>query len=233
LLWIHGGGYIMGNLVIDNYSLKRMCEATNCVIVAVDYRLAPENPYPDGLEDCYAALKWTARSGDQLHIDKTKIAIGGGSAGGGLAAALALLARDRNEIKIAFQLLVYPMLDCRNITPSSYAIEDPRTWNREKNLFAWDAYLGKLAGKDVIPPYASPSLAKDLSGLPPAYVSVGDLDLFLDETIDYAQRLLQAGVPTEFHIYPGAIHGFDGNEETTIAKRAIAEKKHAIMKALF
>lgn len=232
LLWIHGGGYIAGNLEIDDYSMKQICLKAECVIVAVNYRLAPENPFPAPLEDCYAALKWMAGENCNLNIDKSRIAIGGGSAGGGLAAGLAILARDRAEVKIIFQMLIYPMLDCRNISPSSYAITDPRTWDREKNIFGWNAYLGSAAGSADISPYASPSCAKDLSGLPPAYIAVGELDLFLDEDIDYAQGLLQAGISTELHVYPGATHGFDGMANATVSKRYIQERDDAIQRAL-
>jgi acetyl esterase/lipase len=232
LLWIHGGGYIMGNYTLDDYSAKKMCVDTNCIIVSVDYRLAPEYPFPAAIEDCYAALKWTADKSVQLGIDKQRIGIGGGSAGGGLAAGLALITRDRHEIDIVFQLLIYPMIDDRNITPSSHAIDDPRAWDREKNLFAWKTYLGESAKDGEVSPYAAASRAKDLSGLPPAFIGVGELDLFVDENIEYAQRLIQAGVSTELHVYPGATHGFDSMENASVAKRFTAERNKAIIKAL-
>ena len=170
---------------------------------------------------------------ERLGIDKLRIAIGGGSAGGGLAAGLAMMARDRGEIELAFQLLIYPMIDDRNITPSSHTITDQRTWDREKNIFAWKAYLGDAEEGGNVSPYAAAARARDLSGLPPAYIAVGELDLFLDEDIEYAQRLLQAGVSTELHVYPGATHGFDAIWTAGVSKRFIEERDRAIIKALF
>ncbi len=231
LLWIHGGGYIAGSIEIDDYLAKQICFKVGCIIVSVNYRLAPENPFPAPVEDCYAALKWMNDSGENLNIDKSRVAVGGGSAGGGLAAGLAILARDRAEIKVVFQMLIYPMLDDSNITPSSRAITDPRTWDREKNLFGWKAYLGGSAHGNNVSPYASASRAKNLSGLPPAYIAVGELDLFLDEDVEYAQRLLQAGVSTELHVYPGATHGFDGMANASVSKRFILERDDALRKA--
>jgi acetyl esterase/lipase len=232
LLWIHGGGYIMGDYTLDDYSVRRMSVDTGCVCVSVNYRLAPENPFPVPVEDCYAALKWMVNNSDELGIDKERIAIGGGSAGGGLAAGLTLLARDRKEIDLAFQLLIYPMIDDRSITPSSHAVDDPRIWDRGKNIFAWKAYLGDSVKGDNVSPYAAASRARDLTGLPPTYIAVGELDLFLDENIEYAQRLLNAGVSTELHVYPRATHGFDSMITASVAKRFIEERNQAIIKAL-
>ena len=234
LFWIHGGGYILGSLEIDDRRMRQISAGTGCVIVSVNYRLAPENPFPTPVEDCYAALKWMFDNHDNLHVDQSRIAIGGGSAGGGLAAGLAILTRDRAEMEILFQLLIYPMIDDRNITPSSHAITDPRTWNREKNLFAWKAYLGDAVFSDYdVSPYGAPSRAEDLSGLPPAYIAVGELDLFLDEDIEYGQRLMQAGVSTEIHVYPGATHAFDGVETAALSKRFIREREEALKRAFF
>jgi acetyl esterase/lipase len=232
MLWIHGGGYIVGNLEADDYAMKQICSKVGCVIVSVNYRLAPENPFPAPMEDCYAALRWMVGASDSLNIDQSRVAVGGGSAGGGLAAGLVIYARDMAEVKVAFQLLIYPMIDDRNKTPSSHAITDPRTWDREKNLFAWRAYLGTAAEENNISPYAAVSRAKDLSGLPPAYIAVGELDLFLDEDIEYAQRLVRAGVSTELHVYPGAPHGFDGIAGASVSKRFIEERNNALRKAL-
>jgi acetyl esterase/lipase len=232
MLWIHGGGYVLGDLTADDYTMRSMCANTGCVMVSTNYRLAPENPFPAPVEDCYASLKWMVNNADELGIDKLKVAIGGGSAGGGLAAGLAIMTRDRGEIALSFQLLIYPMIDDRNITPSSHAITDLRTWDREKNLFAWKAYLGDSAKDGIVSPYAAAVRAKDLSGLPPAYIAVGELDLFLDENIEYAQRLLQAGVPTELHVYPGATHGFDSIISASVAKRFIEERDNAVIRAL-
>jgi acetyl esterase/lipase len=209
LFWIHGGGHVVGQVEQDDPSMDHFVDTFGCVAVSVDWRRPPEHPYPAPMDDSYAGLKWAYDSADTLGIDRGRIVVAGASSGGGSAAGLALLARDRGEVPIAFQLLVYPMLDDRNITPSSHAITDRRVWNRTSNLIAWNAYLGGAAGTDGVSPYAAPSRATDLGGLPPAFIATADLDLFVDEDIDYAQRLVQAGVPTELHIYPRAIHGFD------------------------
>jgi acetyl esterase/lipase len=210
LLWIHGGGYVLGDIEMDDAKARHLAKTIGCVVVSVEYRLAPEHPFPAPIEDCYAALKWLATAGaSQFGVDPARIAIAGASAGGGLTAGLALLARDRAEVKVIFQLPIYPMIDDRNITASSQAITDPRVWNRQSNLLGWQAYLGQKPGSDGVSPYAAATRATDLAGLPPAYIPVGELDLFLDENIEYAQRLLQAGVPAELHIYRGSYHGSD------------------------
>jgi acetyl esterase/lipase len=211
LFWSHGGGYVLGKPEYEDGICERFVLDVNCVVVQVDYRLAPEHTYPAAVEDSYAALKWVADSASELKIDRSRIAIAGPSAGGGLTAALALMARDRGEVPILIQLLLYPMLDDRNETPSSYEINMktmPRAWNRENNIAAWKLYLGKDFG-DEVPPYAAPARAKDLTDLPPAYFCVGQQDPFRDEDIEYAARLARAGVSVEFHMYPGCFHGFD------------------------
>ena len=209
LYWMHGGGMVMGNVRMDDLKCKEVVADTGCMVASVEYRLAPEHPHPAPIEDCYAGLKWFAANSDALGLDRSRIAIGGGSAGGGLAAALALVARDRGEVEVCFQQLIYPMLDDRNITPSSHYVQHPKVWNRQANIAGWSALLGKPAGSDDVSPYASPARAEDLSGIPPAFIIVGELDLFVDEDIEYAQRLIQAGVPTELHVFPGAFHGSD------------------------
>lgn len=219
LLWIHGGGYVFGFAAMFDDLCRQFVREVNCVVVSVDYRLAPEHPFPAGLNDCYAALKWMAAADNGLDIDATRIAVAGGSAGGGLTAAVALLARDKGGPAIKLQMPLYPMIDDRNVTPSSYEFTDARLWNRETNIKAWQLYLGDKGGE--VSPYAAPARAEDLSGLPPTYTIVGELDLFRDETIDYVQRLLQAGVATEFHIYPGCYHGFESVPGTKIGKKAI------------
>lgn len=209
LYWIHGGGHVLGQIEQDDPLMEHVVEAAGCAVVSVEWRRPPEHPFPAPMNDCYAGLAWTYKSAADLRIDPDRIAIGGASSGGGSAAGLALLARDKGEIPVCFQLLVYPMLDDRNVTPASHAITDPKVWNRRSNLTGWRAYVGDAVGTDAVSPYAAPTRAADLAGLPPAFVPVGDLDLFLDEDIEYAQRLLQAGVPTELHVYAGGIHGFD------------------------
>lgn len=233
MLWIHGGGMVMGNVDQDDAFCKALAKAVNCTIVSVEYRLAPEHPYPAPLEDCYAALRWLASNALDIDADPSRIVIGGASAGGGLAAGLALLARDRDEISVAFQLLIYPMIDDRNVTPSSHAITHPSVWNRDANIAGWRAYLGGDIGGGDVSPYAAPARATELSGLPPAYIAVGELDLFLDEDIDYAQRLLQAGVTTELHVYPGAFHGSDlFVADSEVSQRWAADRNSALTRAL-
>jgi acetyl esterase/lipase len=233
LLWIHGGGYVMGDIEQDDRLMKQLVKRISCVAVSVDYRLAPEHPFPAPVEDCYAGLKWLFGHAEELGVDRSRIAIGGASGGGGLCAGLALLARDRGEVCPAFQLLIYPMIDDRNVTPASYAITDPRMWNRESNRLGWKAYLGRDGGGADVSPYAAAARATDLTKLPPAYIPVGALDLFVDENIEYAQRLIQAGVPTELHVYPGAFHGFDVfAPSATVSKQFKADRDNALKHAL-
>ena len=205
--WIHGGGMIGGSVEMSDAYCARLADELGVLVASVDYRLAPEYPYPAPLDDCYAGLAWLAGAAGELGFDRSRIAIGGGSAGAGLAAGLALMARDRGEVAVCYQHLVYPMLDDRNATRSSHAILDSRVWCRDTNTVGWNAYLGGRAGQDGVEPYAAPARARDLAGLPPAYICVGTLDLFVDEDIAYAQALLAAGVPVELHVYPGAFHG--------------------------
>jgi acetyl esterase/lipase len=233
LLWIHGGGYVMGDIEQDDRLMKQLVNRIGCVAVSVDYRLAPEHPFPAPVEDCYAGLKWLFAHADELGVDPSRIAIGGASGGGGLAAGLALLARDRAEVRVAFQLLIYPMIDDRNVTPASYAITDPRMWHRESNRLGWKAYLGREGGGADVSPYAAAARATDLTNLPPAYIPVGALDLFVDENIEYAQRLVQAGVPTELHVYPGAFHGFDlFAPSARVSKQFKGDRDDALKRAL-
>jgi acetyl esterase/lipase len=203
---IHGGGYVLGSYEMLDAQFDRWCARFGCAGVSIEYRLAPEHPYPTPLEDCYTGLVWTHDHHAELGIDPGRIGIQGTSAGGGLAAALALLARDRGGPRIMFQLLECPMLDDRQQTPSS-RIEGLAVWSREANEFGWRSYLGKLVDAGEIPAYAAPARAEDLTGLPPALVAVGGADGFRDEDVLYALRLMQAGVPTELHVYPGAPHG--------------------------
>ncbi|WP_322924297.1 alpha/beta hydrolase [Paenibacillus campi] len=205
ILWTHGGGHVLGSPEGEDKLCMLIVETVGCVIVSPDYRLAPEHPYPADVEDAFAALCWMMSDACPFSVRADRLAVGGASAGGGLAAALALLARDRKGPPLCFQLLLYPMLDHRNDTPSSHEIHYPKVWNRESNLAAWRMYLGSKAA-DL---YASPSLATDLTGLPPAYLCVGQLDPFRDETIAYAAKLAQAGIDAELHVQPGCYHGFE------------------------
>ena len=220
---IHGGGYIMGTRDFDDPKFDQWCQEYGIVGVSVEYRLSPETPYPGPLDDCYAGLKWTYDNADEIGIDRDKIGITGASAGGGLCAALALLSRDRGEIPVQYQLLDCPMIDDRQITPSS-RLDDLLIWTRESNAFGWQSYLGDLYGTDSVPPTAAVARAEDLSGLPEAYVCVGGADGFRDEDIAYAMRLYGAGVPTELHVYPGAPHGVALFAHLEIAQRYIADQ---------
>jgi acetyl esterase/lipase len=207
IVTIHGGGYVIGSYDMDSPLLDRWCPALGVVGVSVEYRLAPETCYPDPLEDCYAALRWTYDNAADLGIDKDRIGLYGLSAGGGLAAALALLARDRGEVPLAFVLLDCPMLDDRQQTPSINA-EGLYVWGSGSNEFGWRSYLGALYGSDEVPAYAAAARETDLNGLPPTCVVVGSIDGFRDEDIGYAQRLNQAGVPCELHVIAGLPHAY-------------------------
>jgi acetyl esterase/lipase len=232
LVWIHGGGYVLGSMARDDLLAAHLSAAAQCVVVSVDYRLAPEHPFPAPVEDCYAALAWLAASSEALGVDPARIAIGGASAGGGLAAGLALLARDRGEVAVRFQLLVYPMIDDRNVAPAGPGAPDTFVWSRENNAMGWRAYLGGAPGGADISPYAAAARAADLAGLPPAYIPVGDVDLFLEENLEYARRLLAAGVPTELHVYPGAFHGFNGFVPGAAISRRFNAERDAVLRRM-
>jgi acetyl esterase/lipase len=216
---IHGGGLVLGSHTALDALFDRWCPALGAVGVAVGYRLAPDARYPAALDDCYAALAWTHDHASELGVDPARIGLHGISAGAGLAAAVALLSRDRGEPGIAFQLLDMPMLDDRQVTPSSREDGLP-IWTRESNAFGWRAYLGDRHGSDDVPYTAAAARATDLSGLPPAFVSVGSVDGFRDEAVDYATRLNQAGVPCELHVYAGAPHGYHLAGDTRIGRRS-------------
>jgi acetyl esterase/lipase len=233
LYWIHGGGHVLGQIEQDDPMMQHIVETVGCAAVSVNWRRPPEDPFPAPMNDCYAGLRWTYQNAAALRINPDRIAIGGASSGGGSAAGLALFARDRAEVPMCLQLLIYPMIDDRNVTPSSYAITEPKVWNRESNLIGWRSYLESAVGTDAVSPYAAPTRATNLEGLPPAFISVGDLDLFLDEDIEYAQRLLQAGVPTELHVYVGGIHGFDLlAPNSSLSRRFIRDRDDALRRAL-
>jgi acetyl esterase/lipase len=202
LVWIHGGGYVIGNAAMDDAMCARFARLLGVTVASVDYRLAPEYPYPTPLEDCYAALTWLA---GLPAVDPARVAIGGASAGGGLAAALGLLARDRAEVDLAAQLLVYPMLDDRSATAPGMDDPNHRLWTQKSNRYGWSCYLG-----DADPNVAVPARHDDLSGLPPTWIGVGTFDLFHAEDMAYAERLKAAGVPCDVLEVPGAFHGFDG-----------------------
>ncbi len=209
LFWIHGGGLVLGDVAMDDAHCAGIAEQLNIVVASVEYRLAPEFPYPTPLDDCTTGFEWFVGAHEQFGVDPHRVALGGGSAGGGLAAGLALRLRDRGAAQPCFQLLRYPMIDDRNETPSSHAVTDTRAWNRPANLTGWTAYLGDRRGTADVAAEAAPARADDLTGLPPAIITVGGLDMFLDEDIAYASAMLAAGVDVELHVYPESFHGSD------------------------
>jgi len=230
---VHGGGFIVGDLEMGHAGYLRLARELGVVVVAVDYRLAPEGPFPAGLEDCYAALVWTAKHASELGVDPARIVIHGVSAGGGLCAGLALLARDRGGPAIAFQYLGVPELDDRLETPSMRAFVDTPLWNRPKAEYSWDCYLGEgVRGTEGVPVYAAPARATDLTKLPPAYISVMEFDPLRDEGIAYARALLAAGVTVELHLFPGTFHGSAMVEHATVSKRDAAERLAVLARAL-
>jgi acetyl esterase/lipase len=211
IVYLHGGGYIGGVADSKIPSMQRVALEHECVVVCVDYRLAPETRFPGALEDNYAALKWVYESAEVLGVDRSRIAVMGESAGGGHAASLAIAARDRGKVPIAGQILIYPMLDDR--TGSSRRVPPfigTFIWVPASNRYGWTSLLGVPAGSRIVPAGAVPARAQDLSGLPATFIGVGSLDLFVEEDIAYAGRLISSGVPTELLVIPGAFHGFDG-----------------------
>jgi acetyl esterase/lipase len=222
MVWLHGGGLLFGNRFMDDATLNGWCRTLSCVCVSVEYRLAPEAPYPGPLDDCDTGLRYVLDHAAELGIDPHRIGVGGRSAGGGLAAALALRDRDRGEHRLAFQYLEYPMLDDRQQTPSS-KLDGLPMWSRECSTYAWRSYLADRHGTDDVPPDAAPARAGDLHGLPPTFVSVGTADGFRDEAIDYAARLARAQVPTELHLYAGAVHGFHIFTDSSVVLCAVQD----------
>jgi acetyl esterase/lipase len=230
LLWIHGGGYVIGTAAQDDDLCRDLAGQLGIMVAAVDYRLAPERPFPVPLHDCYDALTWLAGRPD---VDPDHLAVGGGSAGGGLAAALALLARDRGEIAPVLQLLSYPMLDDRTAVRTDIDERHLRLWSNRANRFGWEAYTGQAPGSAGISPLAAPARCDDLSGLPPAWIGVGTLDLFYEEDRAYAERLGAAGVECQLEVVPGAFHGFDSVAPTSgVARRFRAAQVAALEAAL-
>ncbi|HWD54032.1 MAG TPA: alpha/beta hydrolase [Acidimicrobiales bacterium] len=232
ILLIHGGGFIVGSVEAEHVGAVMMAVDAGAVLVSVDYRLAPEHPYPAGLHDCYAALSFLHAEAAALGVDAARIALVGASAGGGLAAATALLARDRGGPAVCFQMLHIPELDDRLDTPSMRQFVDAPVWNTPLAVQSWKAYLGGLAGTADIPAYAAPARATDLSGLPPAYVSTAENDPLRDEGIAYALALLRAGVSVELHQFPGTFHGSALVARAAVSRRAQKEAAVVLRRAL-
>jgi acetyl esterase/lipase len=231
VVYIHGGGFCFGSVELEHAGALGAADAADAVVVSVEYRLAPEHPFPAGLEDCYAALVWLAAEARALGVDAARLGVMGQSAGGGLAAGLALLARDRGGPPLRIQLLGIPELDHRLETASMQQFVDTPLWSRPNAIMSWRCYLGEAPGE--VSPYASPAVAKDLRGLPPAYVSTMEFDPLRDEGIAYALRLLEAGVPVELHQYPGTFHGSGGIvPSAAVSRRANAEWLDALQRGL-
>ena len=229
IYFIHGGGMILGNMDGEDPVASTICVGVDAVVVSVEYRLAPEHPYPAPVEDCYAGLAWMARNAAELGFDPDRLAVYGGSAGGGLTIATSMLARDRGFPALRFQMPIYPMIDDRNETPSSHEITDIGIWDRSANIEAWQWYLGNGEPDQ----YAAPARAEDLAGLPATFIDVGTVDLFRDEDIAFATRLMQAGVPTELHVNPGAYHAAEMlAPEAPLSERIWARRIEALRSAL-
>lgn len=209
LVWFHGGGQVLGYAGQEDSYLEPIVAQVGCLVVSVDYRLAPEAPSPAAAEDAHLGYSWLRSEAAGLGIDPDRIGIAGASGGGCIAAALALMIRDRGTPPPLFQALNYPMLDDRNETASSHEITDIGVWDRPTNILAWKAILGDRVGRADVSPYSVPARADDLTGLPPTFIAIGELDLFRDEGLAYATNLMSAGVPVELHVYPGAYHAWD------------------------
>ncbi|MEV0381122.1 alpha/beta hydrolase [Nonomuraea sp. NPDC050643] len=228
IVWLHGGGFVMGDLDTEHPWAARLADGSGAVVISVGYRLAPEDPFPAALDDVYAVLTWTAEHAAELGIDPARIAVGGHSAGAGLAAAVALRARDEQGPPIRFQLLNQPGLDDRLETWSARNFTDTPWMNRDKALHLWGHYLGSATAT----PYAAPARAGDLAGLPPAYLATAEFCPNRDEDIDYALRLLQAGVSVELHQWAGTFHGSQAILSAEVSQRQIAELGAALRRAL-
>lgn len=232
VLYVHGGGMIFGLEQLRNvYDLTvgDYVAASGVPMLVVDYRVAPEHPHPTPVQDCYAALVWLAEHAGELGVDPARLAVMGDSAGGGLAAGVCLMARDRIGPSIAQQLLVYPMLDDRAKTPDPQMVPF-LTWSYDDNVTSWAALLGDSAGTDAVSPYAAPARADDLVGLPDTYIEVGGLDIFRDEDITYARRLADAGVDTELHLHPGCPHVFEFlAHDADVSRRAVNDRVRRLL----
>ena len=230
---IHGGAYVSNTAYIDAPFCHAIVQAVGCAVVSVDYRVAPETQWPGAVEDWLAALRWVAAEGSARGFDAQRIAIGGESAGGGLTAALALMARDRGGPQLALQMLGQPMLDDRTCAAEPHPFAGEYVWTHSLNKLGWGSLLGMEPGSDAVPVGAVPSRCTDLAGLPPAFIVIGALDLFLEEDIEYARRLIRAGVPTELHVLPGMFHGAASLVTEAPLSRAYFEMQFAALKRAY
>lgn len=221
--WVHGGGYVLGTMDQDHDLLAAMCVRLGCVVVAMDYRLAPEHPFPTPLHDVYQVALWARTLALEISAD-ARLVLAGSSAGGGLAAGAALWARDRGDLAIDLLMLIAPMIDDGNVPPRA-VLDSPHVWSRRHNLFGWTAYLQGRCGQPDVPEAAAPVRVVDASGLPSTYLSVGTLDLFASEGMEFAGRLLSADVSTEVHVYPGGYHGFARAVPTAVLSRIDMEDR--------
>ncbi len=233
LYYIHGGGMMFGDSRSEVPGMLDHAERLGAAVVSVEYRLAPETPHPGPVEDCYAGLAWTVAHAAELNIDPARVIVSGNSAGGGLSAAVALLARDRGGPALLGQLLMCPMLDDRNDTPSAYQMAGIGIWDRDANEVGWTALLGAARGGPGVSPYAAPARATDLSGLPPAFIDVGSAETFRDEDVGYATRIWQAGGSAELHVWPGGCHSFTGVvPQAALSRDALAARLNWLRRLL-
>ena len=231
ILYVHGGGMILGDLDMYDPLIRAFVADSGVPALAVEYRLAPEHPHPVPVEDCYAALTWLAAHTAELGVDPARVAVMGDSAGGGLAAGVALIARDRGGPALARQILIYPMLDDRTTTPDP-ALLPFLGWTYDDNVTGWSALLGDRAGGDDVSPYAAPARADDVSGLPPTYIDVGTLDIFCDEDVEYARRIAATGTPVELHVHPGVPHGAEAVAAHADVSRRIRADRIRVLRSL-
>lgn len=221
VMWLHGGGYSMGNPEFELAFVARLMKTSPCAVLLPDYTLSGDKPYPAAAEDCYSALLWLRDNASRFGARSDRLIVGGDSAGGGLVCAVTLMARDRKQPDVAFQIPIYPMLDDRMNTPSMRQNNAP-IWNERSNRIAWRLYLGELFGSDDVPPYAAPARAESLEGLPPAYSFVGTIEPFYDETREYFSRLRAAGIPAVLDECPGCYHAFDRVSRSSVSKQAVS-----------
>lgn len=229
-LHIHGGGFVLGNAVMSSPANVELAREVNCVVASVEYRLSPEATGRQPVDDCYRALTWLVENAERLGVDPSRIAVGGESAGGGLAASLALMVRDQGIIPLALQMLICPMLDDR--TQGDHPFSGEFVWTAHSNAAAWAMRIGDESIQQDTRGYTAATRAENLQGLAPAYIAVGSLDLFLEEDMDYARRLARAGVPVDLHVYTGAYHGFELAVDASTTRRTMADRYCVLSRAL-